>query len=697
MAILVGVIIGISKMQGDSELTAIRAAGTSNLQITIPVIVLGILLSLFAFLINLKGVPIAAQVVRKVAAQTALYKLQSPIEPGVFNTEIQGSTIYVKDGDVEKGTWKNIFIYSEDSKTRQTRLITSQNGRIDSKNDSSELVLEKASINTFSNEKPYKNLFSEKVEELRYVIQTKRGEIVNKLSKTEESPEEMGLSELAAFAKTRSGREKTEADILWQRRLTLSFTPLLFAILGASLVLRFNRGGKGFGIFLALISLVCYYLIALMGEQLARTGSVSVLFSSLLPYLLTSAAIAWFFLSPRISFNRRSRKRKITNPFKLNAEFSLKGKFPRTKLTSLTVGIMDFDIVVSLLKYFLLTLGFLSSVYLLFTAFELWKFAGSITNGISLLLKYLFFLLPFVYIQIAPSALMIAMLATYIIKTRQNEIVTWTASGQSIYRLLFPCFVLMMAVGFVNWEIQERLLPQTNRIQDSLRAQLRNNGVLTLNAGKYWVANENRIYSFELPGNVHAPGDKREVRNLTVYQFAETAAKLEALFKTDTASWEKGKIRFLGEVEKTVWKNDIPSSENISGGENEIVENYNPFRQTSVKPNHINSEDLVEQIKTAESESERRMLSVALQKKYITPFLPLVLTLFTSPFALALGRNGKAASIGYAVGLWLAFMGISNFFEQFGTGGFIAPEIAIWSPLLLFSLIGGYFLSRVRT
>ena len=33
MAVLVGVIIGLSKMQGDSELVAIRAAGVGNLQI----------------------------------------------------------------------------------------------------------------------------------------------------------------------------------------------------------------------------------------------------------------------------------------------------------------------------------------------------------------------------------------------------------------------------------------------------------------------------------------------------------------------------------------------------------------------------------------------------------------------------------------------------------------------------------------
>ena len=88
MAALVGIVIGLTRMQGDSELVAIRAAGVGNLQILLPVLLLGIVLSGFTFLVNLYGVPIAARLVRQVALQTAIHKLASPIEPGVFNTEV---------------------------------------------------------------------------------------------------------------------------------------------------------------------------------------------------------------------------------------------------------------------------------------------------------------------------------------------------------------------------------------------------------------------------------------------------------------------------------------------------------------------------------------------------------------------------------------------------------------------------------
>src|SRR5688572_2052190 len=167
----------------------------------------------------------------------------------------------------------------------------------------------------------------------------------------------------------------------------------------------------------------------------------------------------------------------------------------------LTTGLRDFDIIANLVKFYFLSLAFLGSIFLVFTAFELWKFAGTIDNGISLLLKYLFFLTPFIYLQLAPSSAMIATLATYVIKSRQNEIVTWTSAGQSVYRLLLPCMLFMIVLGFANWQMQERIFPYANQIQDELRTRIRSRGLVANRSGKLWVANDRRIFSFELDNN----------------------------------------------------------------------------------------------------------------------------------------------------------------------------------------------------
>lgn len=697
MAVLLGVIIGLSKMQGDSELIAIRAAGVGNVQITLPILILGLALSVFAFFINLKGVPLAANMVRGIALKTALYKLESPIEPGVFNTEIGGYTIYVKTGDKIDGDWENIFIYNEDKRKNEMRLITSKSGKIDSTIETdkevAELVLRNAVSTTLPldpNAEPKGQTASENIGELRLSIKTRRDDIVKKLTQNKETPEELGLSDLAALANSSDGKEQTEARILWQRRLLLSITPLIFAILGTVLVLRFNRGGRGFGIFLALVSLIGYYLVTLFGEQLARTGKISVLVAGVLPVLVSFLAIVWFSLSRRI-FRRstiENLKGRFDFGFAKKAERVSKGNF----YIDLTTGIRDFDIILSLLKYFFMTLAFLTSIYLIFTTFEMWKFAGTAPNGIELLIKYLFYLIPFIYLQLAPSAVMIATLATFVIKSRQNEIVTWTAAGQSIYRLLLPCFVLMMMVGLFNWGVQELIAPRTNQKQDTIRSQIRNKGILARKEGKYWVANQNRIYSFDTVER--ESGSNTKVANLTVYEFADGNQVLRAIYKTPNAVWQANKI-VLTETEKTFLKDRVLESGRLPGFE--LNDTENPFNNLNQKPSYLTSRETRTQLHEAESETEVRNLDIALQKKYTTPFLPLIIVLFTAPFALSLSRKGKVLTIGYAVALWLVFMGISSGFEQAGLSGAILPKIAIWTPLFLFSMIGVYLFSKVKT
>ncbi len=702
MAMLVGTIIGLSKMQGDSELVSIRVAGVSNLQIAVPIMLLGILLSVFAFVVNLKGVPLAAALVRNVALQTAIKKLESPIEPGVFNTEVAGYTIYVKDGDVEKGQWKNIFIYSEDTGKGTVRLITSRGGRIDVSDEQSELVLDGSNVVTLPLQPGAGKYITESTEDVRIAVNTRRSELIDRLGGSNRTLEELGLSELSEFATTGDDKDRIEAQILWQRRVTLSITPLIFCLLGTAMILRFNRGGRGFGIVLALAGLIGYYLLAFAGEQLARTRSISVLMASAIPIGASSIAIAVLSYSRRIEF-LASLFEQISTWF-ASIKFRREGTTAGNIFVDLTTGLRDLDLVVNLLKYFVLTLTFLTVVFIIFTAFELWKFVGIIDDGSLLLGRYLFFLLPFIYLQIAPSAAMVATLATYVIKSRQNEIVTWTSAGQSVYRLLLPCFILMAVLGAVNWQIQERLTPRANQLQDAVRQQIRKGGAALDKSGKFWVARENRIYSFqqlELNNNPASDNEMRDdcnsscARALTIYEFSLNRQELQSVYRTDRATWEKGKLIFRDTTEKVSLHDGKISTESLPGGE--LAEEFDPFNQIKGKPSHLNIGELKQRLANTESEVERRSFAVTIQKRYTTWVLPLIIALFTAPFALSLSRKGKVVTIGYAVGLWLLFMGTTSLFAQFGESGNLTPLIAAWSPLLLFSMLGVYLLSKVRT
>lgn len=700
MAMLVGTIIGLTKMQGDSELVAIRASGVGNLQIVLPIMFVGVLMSVFAFFVNSQGVPFAATLVRNVALQTAIKKLESPLEPGVFNSEVAGYTIYVRGGDVDTGRWKNVFIYNPDPANNSLRLITSSDGRIDTTGQVSELVLENASVTTLPNTPGSGKYVTETIGEVRLAIRTSRTELVQKLGRSEVTPEELGLQQLSDYAANKEGSERIEAQILQNRRVILSISPLIFCLLGSVIVLRLNRGGRNFGAILALAVLVGYYLLAFLGEQLARTGAISPLIGSLVPIAGSLAVVLWFSLSRRLSFFSGVFT-SITSSLE-DWRHSAPKLQMRNLFVDVTTGLRDFDILRNLIKNFVLTLCFLSAIFMIFTAFELWKFAGTIDGGVLLLTKYLVYLMPFMYLQVAPSAAMIATLATYVVKSRQNEIVTWTSAGQSVYRLLIPCFLLMMAIGGSNWLLQERVLPRANQLQDATRNLIRNKGVAPPDAGKQWVATDKRIYSFSLdPVSSASDNEMREacqarcVSDVTVYEMVNNGVELQTVYRSQAGVWRAGSLQLLGSVER----NDISQGKVTSSVVNtaKLEEVSDPFAEIRKKPTHLNTSEIKEQIASADSELDRRNLLVALEKKRATLFLPLVVALFTAPFSLSLSRRGKAATIGYAIALWLIFMGTSSIFEQYGLNALLSPTLAVWSPLALFSLIGVVLLSRIRT
>ncbi len=106
MAVLAGVVIGFARMGSDSEIIAIRAAGVGTWSLLVArVAYRSLAATVVTTFLHFKEAPQAARDLRRAAVQGALRKLDSPVEPRTFNTEIPGYVIYVRDGDKTQGSW----------------------------------------------------------------------------------------------------------------------------------------------------------------------------------------------------------------------------------------------------------------------------------------------------------------------------------------------------------------------------------------------------------------------------------------------------------------------------------------------------------------------------------------------------------------------------------------------------------------
>jgi LPS export ABC transporter permease LptF len=553
MAMLAGTMIGFSRMGSDSELVAMRAAGIGTWHLLWPCMLLGALLSAATLFINFNLMPDSARTLRRAGLRAALYKLDSPIEPRSFNAEIPGYVVYVRDGDKAQGQWERVFIYSKD-KEGATHLVTARSGRIDSSAEQSELVLYDAVATKLPVAAQGAGEYvTERLAQFRIIFNTGRQALLDRLRRDEAEPDEMGWRELSRYAAQRDGAEGRDASTLLHKRLALSSSPLVFALLGAALGIRVRKGGRGMGVLLSMLALIAYYLLSLLGESLGRAGTMQAVPAVWLATVLTClCSLLLLFRGRRLGWGRfasvyqGSSSRERVKLLKKTSGQGI-GKTRRLGFPSL----LDMNVLRMLSISFMYAFTALVSIFLIFTLFELWRFIATTGASARLVTRYVVFLLPLLSVEVLPASILLAMLATYALMARRSEAVAWWACGQSVYRLVLPGLLFASMVGAAMWLIQERLMPQANIRQDALRAQIRG-GIsrTTTPVGKQWLAaaGNGRLYAYEYED------ETATLKDLTIYDFDPQGIHLRQIVHAQEGRWASGGQLILRGTESLVFK-----------------------------------------------------------------------------------------------------------------------------------------------
>ena len=261
---------------------------------------------------------------------------------------------------------------------------------------------------------------------------------------------------------------------------------------------------------------------------------------------------------------------------------------------------------------------------------------------------------------------------------------------------------MLILVG-INFLIQETIAPRTNRTQDQIRWIIKSRGNVPKAGSRNWVASDRFIASYIL--DTSASDNEQDlfqtcrfrcsIREAMIYEFEADKAELQSLYRISDAFWDNGKLEIKGKGLKYIFSDSGYQRADLTGQTLEL--SRGAFSGGTLVPSQLDSSDLRDRIQDTESEIEKRKLLVALEKKYSTLLLPFVIALFTAPFALGLERKGRVVSIAYGVGLWLAFVVTMSVFEQLGLVGTLPASIAVWAPIMIFTMLGIYLLSRVRT
>lgn len=697
MSVLVGVATGFGQLGHDSELTAIQAAGVGTSRVILPTFLLGILFSLLTLYVGFWVAPAAAKNLRDIGLQIAFYKLESPVDPRSFYTGMQGKVIYVREGDKETGQWGRIFMHWQEP-GGQVRLVTARNGRLDFSGERTELVLEDARMTTLPAGGAEaiargEHVTVERSESMRVRderLDTGRGALARRMQEREPEFDEMGLAQLSQKARESDNVvQRREATIALHKRLALSLSPIVFAFFGAALGLRAGRGGRSQGVLLSLASMLLYYLLSLAGEQLGRAGTLPPVLGAWLAFitaipcgiLLLAARRRHFGL--RLSWGRPEVEVRARGTSASGAE----------KRRPFVPGLLDRDVLKSVARNFLLIVSTLVLIFFIFTLFELLRFITRNHVSAIVVARYFVYLLPFALVAITPVGTLLSVLVTFALMVRRSESVAWWASGQSVFRLIQPCVFFAVFVGLGVWFVQEKVMPDANRRQNTLRGMIRTGAVQAdIQAGKVWVssADTRRIYAYD-PVSVGG-----RLNNLSVFEFDAEALHLERVLVSPGMSLAPGAfVEGQGELIEL----GGGGADYERGAEIRLsAADFYVLNSELNKPTELDSKALSAYISELKARGVNvAPLSVVLERKRAEPFSPLIMILVGAPLAFAFGRRGTMVALCMAIGSGLAFLGLTGGFQQAGANGLLTPSVAAWAPSLLFLAVGAYLLTRTRT
>jgi len=694
MSVLIGTATGLSRLGSDSELIAMRAAGIGTWRIDSAVLLIGLSCTLLTIYIGFEVAPKATALMRQAASKVALSRLESPIQPHTFNTEIPGKVVYVRDGDKTQGHWGRVFIHWQDG-GQDIRLVTARQGRLDITGDQTEMVLTDAVVTTLpSSPESAKNtprqIVTESSAQLRVRLNTGRNALLKKLRERRIEFDELTWQEALDRVGSTTGPERRTLVISLHKKLALCCAPLAFALLGIGLGGRTRRVRRGQAVLMSLGAMLLYYLILLAGEQLSRNNTIP---PQVGVWLATGATLVAGLTALFLSERGGSAWRFPSRLFPLKIE-SFQISRSRTH-SSIFLGSLDRSIMRDLCLNFTVAYATLLLIFLIFTLFELLRF---ITNAEwHLVALYLVYLVPFASVNLAPISLLVAVLVTYALLAKRNEVIVWWASGQSLYRLAVPTLFLSLLLSIVLGIVQETVLPQANRRQENYRAQIRGGlNRATTAAGFQWlaVADTTRLYSYKYESS------RRTLLNPVVYEFDSKGIHLKRMILSAEGRWKEfGVVEFeeadlleVGQAEQGKFSREL----RYSIDEKTPIESFKPLLN---KPSELNSRDLSNYIKVLKKvkPEETAPLRVALYRRGTDLLAPLIVALIGVPFGVFFGKRSAFWALGAALLIGLLLWASASGFQQLGNYRLLPASIAAWATPLIFIALGVLLFSRART
>ncbi len=727
MGVLVGILIGLSRLAADSEVTAIRASGMGAILFVRAISIFAIAAFGLGLFNSIYVAPRSARALTHLQDRLKASQAAFEIQPRVFYEEFKNMVMYVQDAvpSKDQSLWRGVFL-ADVSDPASPKITLAQRGV---------LLTDSPDRMRFHLEDGTQQEIVPKVKD-QYSITTFDGTDIpiQVPSTNDRGPSdllpvaELGLHDLLrnAALERKAGAQLVVNDpmtssydflkaryyeIEFHRRFALPAACLVLALIGIPLGLSARKGGKSTGFVLTILLVFVYYFFSLTGVSLARQGKVSPFLGvwggnlfffvagllllwrvDRMPLELASVASVWKALKER--FETFDTRRLRAEEKRMGGKSAL----TRRRFSARFPLILDDMILRDFSLYLVMILAASLMIVLVFTYFEL--LTDIVRNKIPALVQaeYLWNVSPSLIYLIAPLAVLLAVLITFGLMEKSSELTAMKATGISIYRAALPLIVLCAIFASALFIFDQLYIPRTNKRQEILRNEIKGKPAQTyLQADRKWIFGQSdEIYYYQAfdPDTNHFGG-------ITVFEFDPKTFQLKRRIYAERAHWEEGLKKWVFEQGwvRTLRGASIEDYHTFDVATfNELREDPSYFKKEVKQSSEMDYEELRKYIADLQQSGfDTVRLKVQLQKKIAFPLITLVMAVMAIPFSASGHKGGALAGVAIAIGIAIVYWVTAGLFEAMGNANQLPAVLAAWAPDFIFALAGGYLLLKVPT
>ncbi|WP_395738179.1 LptF/LptG family permease [Prosthecobacter sp.] len=319
-------------------------------------------------------------------------------------------------------------------------------------------------------------------------------------------------------------------------------------------------------------------------------------------------------------------------------------------------------------------------------------------------------MIPFVFTQILPVALLLAVLYSLTRMSKANELISMLGTGRSLLRVLRPLFICSIYACVLNTAATYYWAPRAEGSRDAKVTAMKVHAAGSIMASAIMFHDEQTHRTWYVGTFPFSMRTESERMHGVQIREEDKEGRPARTIIAPTVGWSsRSGWRFYDGKELLYRNGSVAAIKEFPvGPDGQRVLQVPGIEETpwslvsyALRPDFMGVPELVSYLRSHPKAADDKLAPFRTHfwHRFAMPWQAMALVLVAAPLGVAYSRRGSVGGIAGSVFIFFIFMFMNNLFLNLGKGGHLPPWLTVWMPHLIFGALGlflFYFRSQNR-